>query len=434
MTINEIIAKKRDGLQLTKEELRFFIKNFSNGSIPDYQAAALLMAIYLNGMTPEETSLMTMEMADSGQHLDLSSIKNITVDKHSSGGVGDKTTLIIAPIIAACGLTIVKMSGRGLGHTGGTLDKLESIPGFNVNLTVSDALKQASEIGLVIAGQTSELAPADKGLYALRDVTETVSSIPLIASSIMSKKIASGADILVLDVKTGDGAFMKTTSDAEKLALLMQKSGNDAGIKTKAVISDMDRPLGYTVGNSLEVLEAVSVLKSGDGNSDLIKLCLTICGLMLEAANMAKDISDGITIAAKKLKDGSALEKLRQCILAQGGNDSFIDHPSMLPIGRHSIDIVSQNPGYVSRIHCEEIGKTACYLGAGRQKKEDDVDHGAGIVLKKKIGDPVNCGDILATAYFNAPPMSIDAEKRIKNAYEFSQKNINHTDIIRKII
>ena len=434
MNIHDIIAKKRDAMTLSDEEIRFFIDGFTSGTIADYQASALLMAIYLNGMDEHETAALTLAMADSGDRMDLSRINGITVDKHSSGGVGDKTTLIIAPIIAACGLTMVKMSGRGLGHTGGTLDKLESIPGFSVSISPEAAIEQARKIGLVIAGQTASLAPADKGLYALRDATETVGSIPLIASSIMSKKIASGADVLLLDVKVGDGAYMKTLDDARKLAVLMKASGEKCGIKTSVLLSDMNTPLGLCIGNSLEVAEAVSLLKTGRGDRELLRVCVAICTRLLLDAGIATTSEKAEAMVTEALKNGKALEKFRQLIKAQGGDDRFTDDLSLLPVSPTKATVPSPTSGYVSRIHCEEMGRISCFLGAGRIKKEDDIDHGAGIVLCKKTGDYVEAGEPLAEAYTGDVLKIQEAVRRISAAYEFSDAKPEYNDVVYDII
>lgn len=385
MRMFDIISKKKYGEVLSKEEIDYVIKGYTEGTIPDYQMSALLMAIYFEGMTYEETSLMTLAMADSGDRLDLSGIDGINVDKHSTGGVGDKTTLILAPIVAACGGKVAKMSGRGLGNTGGTIDKLESIPGFRTALTEEEFIKNVNETGLALTGQTGNLAPADKKIYALRDVTASVDSIPLIASSIMSKKIASGADAIVLDVKVGNGAFMKNMQDAEKLAKQMVMIGTNSGRNTIAVISDMNEPLGYAVGNALEVKEAVDTLK-GRGPEDVVELCLELGAQMLIASEITDDRQVAVDMLKKSIEDGSAYAKFAEFVKRQGGDVSVLDDCDSIINASYIVNVVSENSGYVSSIQSELIGETAMILGGGRQNKGDDIDHSVGVVLSKKVG------------------------------------------------
>ncbi|HHW22943.1 MAG TPA: pyrimidine-nucleoside phosphorylase [Clostridiaceae bacterium] len=391
MRMVDIILKKRYGGKLTKEEIDFFVKGVVDGSIPDYQISALLMAICLKGMDDEETLNLTLAMADSGDRVDLSGIPSVKVDKHSTGGVGDKTTLILAPIVASMGVPVAKMSGRGLGHTGGTIDKLESIPGFCTELSQNDFINTVKEIGLAVAGQTGNLAPADKKLYALRDVTGTVESIPLISASIMSKKLAAGADAIVLDVKVGSGAFMKTLDEARTLARTMVKIGNGAGRKTVAVITDMDRPLGKAVGNALEVKEAIDVL-SGKGPEDITEICITLAGKMLELAGKG-DFDKCVSMAREALNDGRALDKLRQMIRAQKGLEKVIDDPELLPQARFVKEYRAASGGYLKSIISDKLGTASMLLGAGRATKESRIDPAAGIVLIKKPGDRVEEGE-----------------------------------------
>lgn len=418
MRMYDIIAKKRDGGVLTPGEIAYFVKGYTDGSIPDYQASALLMAIYLRGMTAEETAQLTAEMAHSGDTVDLSAIEGVKADKHSTGGVGDKTTLIVAPIVAACGVRMAKMSGRGLGHTGGTLDKLESIPGCSVALTQEAFFKQVNEIGLAVIGQTGNLAPADKKMYALRDVTATVSCVPLIASSIMSKKLASGADCILLDVKTGSGAFMKTLDDSIALAKAMVEIGEHNGRRTAALITDMDTPLGHNIGNSLEVAEAVETLR-GEGPADLTEVCLALAANLLWLAGKG-ELDDCRAIARQALQSGAALQKLRQMAAAQGGDAAAIDDPAKLPAAAHTYDVVSERDGWISATDTEGIGVAAVLLGAGRETKESALDLSAGIRLLKKTGDRVQKGDVLATLCANDAARFAAAEEKLCAALTFS--------------
>ena len=396
----DVIEKKRNGEELSKEEITFFVDGYTNGSIPDYQASAFLMAIYFQGMTAEEQAHLTMAMVESGDQIDLSAIEGLKVDKHSTGGVGDTTTLILVPLVAACGVPVAKMSGRGLGHTGGTLDKLESIEGFHIELTEEQFVKQVNELKLAVIGQSGNLTPADKNLYSLRDVTATVDSIPLIASSIMSKKIAAGADAIVLDVKTGDGAFMKTVEDAKALAESMVAIGQQVGRNTMAVISDMSQPLGYAIGNSLEVIEAIETLK-GKGPEDLTELCLVLGSKMIVAGGKAESIDEARTMLKAVIEDGSALELFGKLIEAQGGNASIIHDTSLLPTAKYQIEVPALLLGIVTKMEADDIGVAAMLLGAGRATKEDEIDLAVGIVLTKKIGDPVQKGEPLAIIHSN---------------------------------
>ncbi len=400
MRMVDIITKKRDGGELTDQEITFFVNGYVEGKIPDYQVSALLMAIVFKGMTNREIVTLTDRMEHSGDVMDLSSIKGVKVDKHSTGGVGDKTTLALGPMVAACGAILAKMSGRGLGHTGGTLDKLESIPGMNVFVSDEQFRKQVSEIGCAVVGQTGQLVPADKKLYALRDVTGTVESMPLIASSVMSKKLASGSDCILLDVKFGNGAFMKNVEAAKELATVMCKIGNALGRDTRAVLTDMEQPLGFAVGNALEVKEAIATLH-GHGPKDFTDLCLRSGAIMLEQAKIAKTEEEAMEMLKKVIADGSAFEKFRQMVIAQGGDVSYIDHPEKFPESKYVIEVKASKDGYIKRIVALEIGESAMRLGAGRETFDDVIDMSAGIVLSKKVGDKVKKGDVLCTVHTN---------------------------------
>jgi pyrimidine-nucleoside phosphorylase len=400
MRMVDVIEKKRDGKVLTDEEIRFFIKGYTDGSIPDYQASALAMAIVWRGMDKREIATLTDAMEHSGETIDLSSIKGIKVDKHSTGGVGDKTSLALGPLVAACGAKLAKMSGRGLGHTGGTLDKMESVPGTTIQIDERRFIKQVNDIGLAIIGQTSEIDPADKKLYSLRDVTATVESIPLIASSIMSKKLASGADTILLDVKFGSGAFMKTLADARKLAETMVDIGDSLHRDTRAILTDMDEPLGLAVGNALEVKEAIATLH-GQGPKDFVELVTSAGAIMLEQAHIASSYEDGRARITKAIADGSGFEKQKALFAAQGGDISYLEHPEKFTLASHIVPIISENNGYVKRIDSMAIGVSAMKLGAGRATMNDKIDMSAGIVLQKKVGDKVMKGDILAYAHTN---------------------------------
>ncbi|MEI4768443.1 pyrimidine-nucleoside phosphorylase [Psychrobacillus sp. FJAT-51614] len=400
MRMIDIIEKKRDGHSLTKTEIEFFIQGYTNNTIPDYQVSALLMAIFFQDMNDEERANLTIAMVNSGEQIDLSAIEGIKVDKHSTGGVGDTTTLVLGPLVAACGVPVAKMSGRGLGHTGGTIDKLEAIEGFHVELTPQQFEKQVNELKLAVIGQSGNLTPADKKLYALRDVTGTVNSIPLIASSIMSKKIAAGAGAIVLDVKTGEGAFMKTTEDARELAKAMVRIGNNVGRKTMAIISDMSQPLGNAIGNALEVVEAIETLK-GKGPKDLTELCLTLGSQMVVVGEKAETLEEAREMLLKVIEDGSALDIFKKFIKGQGGNDAIVDDVSLLPQAKYTYSVPAKQDGYITFMEADEIGTAAMLLGAGRATKESEIDLAVGIVLQKKVGDFVKKGESLATVYAN---------------------------------
>jgi pyrimidine-nucleoside phosphorylase len=415
----DLILKKRNGEELNKDEINFFVENYTKGNIPDYQVSALLMAIYFNGMNKKETSELTMAMVSSGDVIDLSPIEGIKVDKHSTGGVGDTTTLVLGPMVAALGIPVAKMSGRGLGHTGGTIDKLESFPNFSVDISNEQFVENVNGIKLAVVGQTGELAPADKKLYALRDVTATVDNISLIASSIMSKKIAAGADAIVLDVKVGDGAFMKTSDEAFQLARAMVEIGNNVGRKTIAVISDMDQPLGFAVGNILEVIEAVDTLK-GHGPKDLLELCLSIGSNMVVLAQKASNKEEARKLLENTISSGSAIQKLKEFIAAQGGDTSFIDDVDKFPKAKYILPVIADSEGVVEKIKAEEIGLIAMELGAGRATKESTIDLAVGVVLSKKRGEKVNKGDIIAYVHGNHEGKALNAVKEIKQSYIIS--------------
>lgn len=415
MRMYDLIYKKRNGLSLTPEEIRYIISGYTNGTIPDYQISALMMAIYFCGMNAEETLHLTLEMTKSGDTLDLSSIPGKKVDKHSTGGVGDKTSLILAPMVAAAGVPVAKMSGRGLGHTGGTIDKLESFPGFSTSISNETFLHNVTTYNIAIAGQTANLAPADKKLYALRDVTATVDQMSLIAASIMSKKLASGADSIVLDVKTGSGAFMKTREDSFALAEEMVRIGNGAGRKTIAVISDMNQPLGYAVGNALEVKEAIETLQ-GNGPKDLTNLCITLGAYMLLSIDAVSSVEKGQEIMERTITDGSALTKLAQLVQAQGGNQQAVYDTTLLPSASITEPLYSETDGYVGQFNTEEVGMASLILGGGRETKESIIDLSVGIVLSKKLGDSVKKGDLLATLYGNDSHKIQSAKARLKES------------------
>ena len=410
MRMVDIIEKKRDGGELSQAEIKFFIDGYTNGDIPDYQASALLMAIYFQDMTDAERAELTMAMVESGDQIDLSGIAGVKVDKHSTGGVGDTTTLPLAAMVAATGVPVAKMSGRGLGHTGGTIDKMEAIPGFHVELDSEQFASQVNDLKMAVVGQSGNLTPADKKLYALRDVTGTVSSIPLIAASIMSKKIASGANAIVLDVKTGDGAFMKTVEDSKKLAHAMVKIGNSVGRNTMAVISDMGQPLGFAIGNALEVQEAIDALK-GEGPEDLMELCYTLGAQMVVLGGKAATIEEARVKLEEVVANGAALEVLRKFITAQGGDASVVDDPTKLPQAQFVSEVVAKESGYVAQIEAEDIGTAAMLLGAGRATKESVIDLAVGLVLRKKVGDFVEAGESLVTVHANQQDISAVVEK-----------------------
>ena len=432
MRIYDIIKKKRDGFELTKEEIEFFIKGFVEGSVHDYQASAFCMAVFFRGMNERETADLTLAMAHSGDTVDLSRFGDLTVDKHSTGGVGDKTTLIVAPIVASLGCVMAKMSGRGLGHTGGTIDKLESIEGFNTSLSPEEFFSQVEKNGIAVVGQTGNLTPADKKLYALRDVTATVDSLPLIASSIMSKKLAAGAHTIVLDVKCGSGAFMKTPEEAEELATAMVKIGNNCGRKTAAVITNMDRPLGNNIGNSLEVVEAVEILKN-KGPEDLREVCLS---LATEIVALSKGVSESIAreMTEDALISGKAFEKFKEWISSQGGNPLWVENTELFPKAKYSYEIKSEYDGYIVKTDAEKIGIASVILGAGRETKEDTIDMSAGIILNKKTGDWVQKGDTIATLYSCRESAFCASEQKFLSALEFSKEKPKDLPLIYKII
>lgn len=428
MRMYDLIKKKRDGNILTEEEIEFFLKGYVNGEIPDYQAAALLMAIYFKGMTTKETADFTMHMANSGEISDLTSIPGVKVDKHSTGGVGDKTTLIISPIVASTGAKVAKMSGRGLGHTGGTIDKLESIPGLKTNIEREKFLEIVKNIGVSVIGQSGYLDPADKKLYALRDVTATIDSIPLIASSIMSKKIAAGADCILLDVKIGSGAFMKTIPDAINLAKTMVSIGEHVGKKTLALVTNMDVPLGRAVGNSLEVIEACETLR-GRGPKDLEALCIELSANMMYLAKLGS-ISKCRAMAKKAIEDGSALKKLKDMVAAQGGDASILEDYSGFKQAKFKYEVKAEKNGYIKSINTESCGRVAMILGAGRETKDSNIDFSAGIFLNKKVEEQINCGEVLATLYSDDIKKCKSAEKILLNAIKVSDTPPNHTQLI----
>ncbi|MBR0605280.1 pyrimidine-nucleoside phosphorylase [Bacillus safensis] len=414
MRMVDIIAKKRDGKELSSEEISFFVKGYTDGTIPDYQASALAMAIFFQDMTDQERADLTLAMANSGDTIDLSAIDGIKVDKHSTGGVGDTTTLVLAPLVAALDVPVAKMSGRGLGHTGGTVDKLEAVKGFHVEITKDEFIELVNRHKVAVIGQSGNLTPADKKLYALRDVTGTVNSIPLIASSIMSKKIAAGADAIVLDVKTGAGAFMKTPEDSEKLAKAMVRIGNNVGRQTMAVISDMSQPLGLAIGNSLEVKEAIDTLR-GEGPEDLNELVLTLGSQMVVLAKKADSLDEAREKLIEVMKNGKALEKFKEFLENQGGDSSIVDQPEKLPQAPYKIEVPAKESGVVAEIVADEIGVAAMILGAGRATKEDDIDLSVGIMLNKKVGDRVEKGDSLVTLHANREDVANVMEKIYDN-------------------
>ncbi|MCE4951012.1 pyrimidine-nucleoside phosphorylase [Staphylococcus hominis] len=431
MRMVDIIEKKRDGQTLTKEEIEFFIEGYTNGDIPDYQASSLAMAIFFQDMNEEERAALTMAMINSGDVIDLSKINGIKVDKHSTGGVGDTTTLVLAPLVAAVGVPVAKMSGRGLGHTGGTIDKLESIDGFHVEISEADFIKLVNEDQVAVIGQTGNLTPADKKLYALRDVTGTVNSIPLIASSIMSKKIAAGADAIVLDVKTGNGAFMKTLEDAEALAHAMVSIGNNVGRNTMAIISDMSQPLGRAIGNALELKEAIDTL-NGQGPEDLTELVLTLGSQMVVLAERANTLEEARQLLNEAIENGSALDKFKTFLENQGGDASVVNSPELLPTAKYQIDYKAKSSGVVSELIANEIGVASMMLGAGRQTKDDDIDLSVGIVLNKKVGDKVNVGESLLTIHSNRENVD-DVIKKLDESIEIKAQAKTPT-LIHKII
>ncbi|MCI2197122.1 MAG: thymidine phosphorylase [Eubacterium sp.] len=422
MDIIDIIEKKRDGDELNREEIRYFVKGFTNGSIPDYQASALLMAMYLNELTDEETFELTDAMKDSGDTIDLSSVRGHTVDKHSTGGVGDKTTLIVLPMVSACLVPVAKMSGRGLGFTGGTIDKLESIPGFRTSLTEEEFLDQVQQIGIALTGQTGNITPADKKIYALRDVTGTVENMSLIASSIMSKKLAAGNESIVLDVKTGKGAFMKRQKDARELAELMCRIGENAGRRTCCLITNMDQPLGYAVGNALEVKEAIDTLK-GNGPDDLVELCEQLAGIMIYLGGRVRSLEEGPMMAHGALASGAALDKFRALVTAQGGDPSVIDDPDhQFPQAKFHQSVTAKTSGYVQDLDAHLVGQASRSTGAGRESLDQEIDPSAGILLRKKVGDKVSVKDELAVVYAGSKRKLIEGVEKLEAAYTIGNK------------
>lgn len=433
MRMVDLIEKKRNGLEHSKEEISFIVKGFTDGGIPDYQMSAWAMAVYFQGMTPRETADLTLAMAHSGEVFDLSSISGIKVDKHSTGGVGDKTTIVVAPLVAAAGLPVAKMSGRGLGHTGGTIDKLESIEGFQIERTREQFLDQVKNIGVAIVGQSGNLTPADKKLYALRDVTATVNTKTLIASSIMSKKIAAGADAIILDVKVGQGAFMKTVEDAEELAHLMVEIGEKVGRRTVCVLSDMNQPLGFAVGNALEVKEAIQTLQ-GKGPKDLTELALAIGSHMLVLGKLVGTVDEGRKKLEEVIASGRAIETLANMVRSQGGNPQVLYDVSHLPQAKHQIEVKAPADGYVSAIQAERIGHASVLLGAGRLTKEMPIDLAVGIVLTKKVGDAVKAGETIAVLHANDLNTLSEVEQNILEAFSITAKEGKSCPLIYKII
>ena len=433
MLMNDLIVKKRDGGELSTEEIDFMIQGYTRGEIPDYQMSAMCMAIIFRGMSDKETLYLTMSMMNSGETLDLSPINGIKADKHSTGGVGDKTSLILCPMVSACGVKIAKMSGRGLGHTGGTLDKLESFPGFNISIGEQRFFDNVNKHGIAIIGQTADLDPADKKLYALRDVTGTVPSIPLIVSSIMSKKLASGADVIVLDVKCGDGAFMKTVDEAKELARGLTRIGRLAGRKCAAVITDMDQPLGCAVGNSVEVKEAISVLK-GETKGDLLELCLTLGSCILTEAGIAESIEDARSRLTHAVESGAALKKLAEMVSAQDGDGNDVYDTSRLPDAKVKLEVPSEVSGYVSRIFAEHVGLVSMHLGGGRATKDSEIDLSVGVILHKKVGDKVEKGESLATIHASSEEKAQEAAKLLRDCYQFSDTPVERPEFIKAIV
>lgn len=433
MRMYDLIMKKRNGGTLSRDEIFFMIEGYTKGSIPDYQMSAMMMAIYFNGMDEKETAALTMAMAESGDQLDLSGIQGIKVDKHSTGGVGDKTSLALTPMVSACGVKIAKMSGRGLGHTGGTIDKLESFQGFSTSLSEEAFIDQVNRIGISIIGQTKNLAPADKKLYALRDVTATVDNMSLIASSIMSKKLAAGADAIVLDVKTGSGAFMKEEADAMLLAGEMMTIGKNAGRKMMAVISDMDQPLGNAVGNALEVKEAIETLK-GHGPADFTELCMTLGSCMLMVAEIAENEQQAREMLKEAVDSGKALDKLAELVEAQGGDKRMVYETDLLPKASSITPLLSEKDGYVEKIQCDEVGICSLILGGGRETKESAIDLSVGIVLTKKVGSHVKAGEPLAYIHSNEEAKRLACEERLRKAFHIGDKVKKEGAIIHQIL
>ncbi len=433
MRMNDLIEKKRDGGELSTEEIRWMIDGYTRGTIPDYQMSAMCMAICFREMSDRETYDLTMAMLDSGDTVDLSSLSGVKADKHSTGGVGDKTSLVLCPMAAACGLKMAKLSGRGLGHTGGTIDKLESFRGFSTAMSMEDFLRSVEENGFAIAGQTGTLAPADKKLYALRDVTGTVASRPLIVSSIMSKKLAAGADVIVLDVKTGSGAFMETEEAAFGLARSLVDVGNRAGKRTVAVVTDMDEPLGHAVGNALEVKEALHALK-GEYAGDLMDLCLVLGSELLLAAGAAPDEETARAMLRRTIEDGSALDRFRRFVAAQGGDPAAVDDESLLPAAPVTLDAVSGKAGYVKRMNAHGVGVVSMRLGGGRAAKEDEIDPAVGVVLRKKVGDRVDAGESLGTIHARTEEAAAEAAALLEDCYELTDTPCGRAPFIKGVV
>lgn len=432
MRMYDIIAKKRDGLELSEEEIKFFIDGYTNDSIPDYQVSALAMAIYFNGMTDREIAHLTMAMVHSGETIDLSEIEGIKVDKHSTGGVGDTTTLVLAPLVASVGVPVAKMSGRGLGHTGGTIDKLESVSGFHVEISNDEFIRLVNENKIAVIGQSGDLTPADKKLYSLRDVTATVNSIPLIASSIMSKKIAAGSDAIVLDVKTGKGAFMKTEEESIELAKAMVAIGKNVGRRTMAVISDMSQPLGRAIGNALEIKESIETLQ-GNGPEDLLELSLTLGSQMVVLGQKAKTLEEARELLVNNIQNGKALEKFKQFLANQGGDASVVDNPEKLPKAKYKIELKAKKSGYVAELVADEIGHAAMLLGAGRQTTDSTIDLSVGIVLNKKVGDYVEENESLLTIHSQSEDIEHIKERLYKNI-KITETKVEPPLLIKQII
>lgn len=428
----DIIEKKRDGQELTKAEINFVITGYTNGTVPDYQMSALAMAIYFKDMTNQEITDLTMAMVESGEQIDLSAIHGIKVDKHSTGGVGDTTTLVLAPLVAAVGVPVAKMSGRGLGHTGGTIDKLEAIKGFNVEISNDEFIQLVNRDQVAVVGQSGDLAPADKKLYGLRDVTGTVDSIALIASSIMSKKIAAGADAIVLDVTTGDGAFMKNEKDAERLAKTMVQIGKLANRQTMAIISDMSQPLGLAIGNSLEVKEAIDALK-GEGPADLMEMVYVLGSQMVVLAKQADTLEAARELLKEAIQSGAATTKFKEMIRNQGGDESIVDHPENLPQAEFVIELPAKESGYVSEMVADQLGIAAMLLGAGRRTKEDTIDYSVGLMLHKKVGDSVTAGEPLVTVYANSQAID-DVKAKIYENIFITKEKVAEPTLIHQII
>ena len=433
MRMTDLITKKRDGGELSAEEIKFMIEGYTRGEIPDYQMSAMCMAILFRGMTDNETLELTMSMMHSGEVMDLSAIEGIKADKHSTGGVGDKTSLVLCPMVAACGVKIAKMSGRGLGHTGGTLDKLESFPGFNISIGEERFVDNVNSIGISLIGQTADLVPADKLLYALRDVTGTVPSIPLIVSSIMSKKLASGADVIVLDVKCGSGAFMKNEAEAEELARGLTRVGRLAGRKCAAVITDMDQPLGNAVGNAVEVKEAIAVLR-GEEEGDLLELCLRIGSLILTEGGLADSIESAEEMLRETIRSGAALKKLSEMVAAQDGCAEDVYDTSRLPEAAVKYEVCAEKSGYISRIDAEEVGLVAMHLGGGRATKESDIDLSVGVILRKKLGDRVEAGESLATIHAASAEKAEAEAALLSSCFELSDSPVERPAFIKAVV